>query len=201
MEEWVLGQFQESLAELGLAKPWYWDQFLAAVDRYHHMVYASAYTYRATTWFDMVLPGPAERAWLTEKYPGSFPALAPVWDRIEERWRRSGPGVEWYAHGATPVGFCSLCQLVLAGGTPDANPAEVVTHEGRKYIFCSAPCRWIFEREPARYAGHKDVVARILAGEAPGNLIELLRHFGLTEDVWGKDVAGGRYPWLAGGGR
>jgi toluene monooxygenase system protein A len=201
MEEWVLGQFQESLAEFGLAKPWYWDDFLAAVDRYHHMVYASAYTYRATTWFDMVLPGPDERAWLTEKYPGSFPALAPVWDRIEERWRRSGPGVEWYAHGATPVGFCNLCQLVLAGGTTDANRATTLTHGGRKYIFCSAPCRWIFEREPARYAAHKDVVARILAGEAPGNLLELLRHFGLTDDVWGKDVAGGRYPWLTGGAR
>jgi len=201
VEEWVLGQFLGSLAELGLARPWYWDQFLAAVDTYHHMVYASAYTYRATTWFDMVIPGPDERAWLTEKYPDSFPALAPVWDRIEERWRLSGPGVEWYAHGATPVGFCNLCQLVLAGGTPGANRAETATHAGRKYIFCSAPCRWIFEREPERYAGHKDVVARILAGEAPGNLLELLRHFGLTDDVWGKDVHGGRYPWLPGGAR
>ena len=56
---------------------------------------------------------------------------------------------------------------------------------------------WIFEREPERYAAHKDVVKRILAGEAPANLIELVQvYFGLTRTVWGKDVRGGGYPWL-----
>jgi toluene monooxygenase system protein A len=94
------------------------------------------------------------------------------------------------------VGFCNLCQIVLSGGTPRANLAQPIVHEGRKYIFCSEPCRWIFEREPERYAGHRDVVARILAGQAPGNLLELLRHFGLSDDVWGKDVRRGRYAWL-----
>src|SRR4029079_16761257 len=34
--EWILDQFQRSLDELGLARPWYWDQFLAALDVYHH---------------------------------------------------------------------------------------------------------------------------------------------------------------------
>jgi toluene monooxygenase system protein A len=73
-----------------------------------------------------------------------------------------------------------------------------VEHEGRKRIFCSEPCRWIFEREPERYAGHKEVVKRVLAGEAPANLIALLqRYFGLTYDDWGKDAHGGRYPWMA----
>src|SRR5262249_52909446 len=37
--EWVLDQFQRSLDELGLARPWYWDQWLSALDIYHHMVY------------------------------------------------------------------------------------------------------------------------------------------------------------------
>jgi toluene monooxygenase system protein A len=120
-----------------------------------------------------------------------------VWDRVTDRWRTSGPGVEWYAHGATPVAFCNLCQIVLAGGTPDANSAETLSHAGRKYIFCSAPCRRLFEAEPERYAAHKDVVARILAGEAPGNLLELLRHFDLSDAEWGKDAHGGRYPWIA----
>ena len=198
MQEWVLGQFTASLAEVGLERPWYWPHFLRAIDGYHHMVYASAYTYRATTWFDFALPGPVERDWLTSKYPGTFPALAPVWDRISERWRKSGPGVEWYSHGATPVGFCNLCQIVLAGGTPDANTAQTLSHAGRKYIFCSEPCRWIFQQEPERYAAHKDVVMRILTGEAPGNLLELLRHFGLTDDMWGKDAENGRYGWLTG---
>jgi len=87
---------------------------------------------------------------------------------------------------------------VLCGGTPLHNTAETLVYGGRKYIFCSEPCRWIFEKEPERYAGHRDVVKRILAGEAPANLIELLlKYFGLSQDVWGKDVAGGNYPWLA----
>src|SRR5207247_11091277 len=99
--------------------------------------------------------------------------------------------------GATPGGFCALCQLVLCGGTPEHNTAKVHVHDGRKYIFCSEPCLWIFKREPERYAAHKDVVKRILAGEAPANLIELVqRYFGLSRFVWGKDVRGGRYPWL-----
>jgi toluene monooxygenase system protein A len=197
VEEWILGQFQRSLAEYGLQKPWYWPQFLESLEIYHHMVYVSAYTYRATTWFDFAMPGPDERAWLRAKYPRSWPLLSPVWKRIGERWRESGPDVEWHAHGATPVTFCDLCQLVLCGGTPQHNTARVRVHDGAKYIFCSDPCEWIFMQEPERYAGHKDVVKRILAGEAPANLLELLRkYFGLTQDIWGKDVRRGDYDWM-----
>lgn len=202
MQEWILGQFERKLAELGLEKPWYWDQFLRSLDYYHHMVYASAYTYRATVWFNFALPGPDERKWLRAKYPESWPMLDPIWEQVTERWRTSGPDVEWYSHGATPVTFCDLCQLVLCGGTPLHNTAQTVVHEGKKYIFCSEPCRWIFEKEPARYEGHRDVVKRILAGEAPANLLELLRcYFNLTQEVWGRDMVAGRYPWLDPSGR
>jgi toluene monooxygenase system protein A len=197
MQEWVLEQFEQKLAELGLKKPWYWSQFVAALDYYHHMVYASAYTYRATLWFDLVLPSPEDRGWLREKYPQSWPLFEPIWEQVTQRWKTSGPGVEWYSHGATPVTFCNLCQLVLCGGTPLWNTAQTLVHEGEKYIFCSEPCRWIFQQEPERYASHRDVVKRILAGEAPANLLELLRsYFGLSQDVWGRDVARGGYGWL-----
>jgi toluene monooxygenase system protein A len=197
MEEWVLDQFLRTLEEHGLERPWYWDQFIESLDRYHHMVYASAYSYRATVWFDLPLPGPDERAWLAEKYPQTWPMFEPVWSRVADRWRESGPGVEWHSHGATPVGFCDLCQLVLCGGTPENNTAVTVSRGNAKYIFCSAPCQWIFEQEPSRYQAHKDVVKRILAGEAPANVLELVRHyFGLTPDSWGKDAERGRYRWL-----
>ena len=63
VEEWVIDQFQRALSDFGLQRPWYWEQFLSALDIYHHMVYASAYTYRATVWFNFALPGPDERAW------------------------------------------------------------------------------------------------------------------------------------------
>jgi toluene monooxygenase system protein A len=197
VEEWVIGQFADELARRGLMLPWYWPQFKQSLDYYHHMVYASAYTYRASVWFDCALPGPAERAWLAEKYPDSWPELDPVWRQVSERARVAGPGLEWFTHGTTPVTFCDLCQLVLCGGTPQHNDACVREVQGRRFIFCSEPCAWIFEREPERYAAHESVVRRILAGKAPANLLELLRtYFGLTQDTWGKDVARHAYPWL-----
>jgi toluene monooxygenase system protein A len=200
VEEWVLDQFERLLAEYGLRRPWYWEQFRAAIETYHHMVYASAYTYRASVWFDCALPGPAERRWLAAKYPGTWPLLEPVWERISERWRKAGPGLEWYVHGATPIGFCDLCQLVLCGGTPEKNSARTLRRGENKYVFCSEPCEWIFRQEPERYERHKTVVARILAGEAPANLVDLLKnYFGMAEESWGKDLAGGRYPWLSRG--
>jgi toluene monooxygenase system protein A len=90
-----------------------------------------------------------------------------------------------------------LCQLVLCGGTPLENTAQILEYKDRKYIFCSSPCLWIFRTEPDRYANHKDVVKRILSGEAPANLLELLRkYFHLTKEMWGKDMASGNYPWM-----
>lgn len=197
MQEWILEQFERSIAQHGLDRPWYWDQFLESIDLYHHMVYASAYTYRATVWFDLAVPGPEDRQWLRGKYPRTWDQLDPIWTHVTDRWRASDPDVEWYTHGATPITFCDLCQLVLCGGSPSHNTARTYEQGGRKYIFCSEPCQWIFQQESERYADHKGVVAKILAGEAPGNLMELVReYFGLTQELWGKDVARGRYPWL-----
>ena len=196
MEEWVLDQFARSLADVGLAKPWYWDQFVASIDTFHHMVYASAYSYRATVWFDCPLPSRDERAWLREHYPATWNEIDPVWERISERWRSGGPELEWYAHGTTPVGFCDLCQLVLCGGTPSQNTARTRDVGGRRYIFCSDPCERIWNDDRERYASHRGVVMRILGGEAPANLLELLRmYFGLSQDLWGKDVDRGHHDW------
>jgi toluene monooxygenase system protein A len=112
-----------------------------------------------------------------------------MWQRLEQRWQQGGPHLEWNSHGLTPIGFCNLCQLVLSGGTPQRNTAQVHTHEGQRYIFCSEPCAWIFKSDPARYAAHQDVVKRILAGKAPANLLELVRnYFQLTPESWGKDA-------------
>jgi toluene monooxygenase system protein A len=197
MHEWVLDQFLRSLDEFGLERPWYWDIFLEGLDNYHHMVYASAYSYRASVWFNFVVPGPEERAWLRAKYPASWPDFDPIWERITERWRASDPGNDFAVHGTAIVSFCDLCQLVLSNGTPRANAANTLDHDGRRYVFCSRPCRWIFQQEPARYAAHKDVVKRVLAGEAPANLVALVqRYFGLDHATWGKDAFGGDYPWL-----
>ncbi|MET0594778.1 MAG: YHS domain-containing protein [Polyangiaceae bacterium] len=197
MEEWILDQYVRSIEELGLKKPWYWDIFLNSLDYYHHMVYASAYSYRATVWFDLVVPGPDDRAWLAEKYPKSWSSFDGIWQTVTEHWQEADIGNDFAVHGTAIVSFCNLCQLVLSAGTPQKNSATSVIHDGNKYMFCSEPCRWIFERERERYAGHRDVVKRVLAGEAPANLVAILRHyFGLRHETWGKDAFRGDYPWL-----
>ena len=197
MEEWVLDQYVRSIEELGLKKPWYWDTFLTSLDNYHHMVYASAYSYRASVWFDLVVPGPAERAWLRDKYPRSWEGFDRIWQTVTECWEETDIGNDFAVHGTAIVTFCNLCQLVLSGGTPAKNTATTAVHDGQKYIFCSEPCRWIFERERDRYGGHRDIVKRVLAGEAPANLVAMLtQYFGLRFQTWGKDAFGGDYPWL-----
>ena len=86
----------------------------------------------------------------------------------------------------------------MSAGTPRNNTATVLEYEGRDYIFCSQPCRWIFLREPERYANHKDLVKRVLTGEAPADFATLLtEYFRLTPETWGKDVYAGDYDWLA----
>lgn len=114
-----------------------------------------------------------------------------------ERWQSIAPGEEYRVHAAVMIGLCDLCQLVLCNGTQLENVARTMDYNGRKYIFCSEPCRWIFEQEPARYASHKTVAERMLDGEAPAELPELIEaYFGLTPETWGKDAFGGVYPWL-----
>jgi toluene monooxygenase system protein A len=197
MEEWIVDQYQQLLDRYGMKRPWYWDTFIDALDSYHHMVYASAYTYRATVWFDMPLPSPAERAWLRRKYPRYWDDFEAIWDQVSSRWRDADPNNEFAVHGTSIIGFCDLCQLVLSCGTPRRNAATTLSRDGKKHVFCSEPCRWIFEREPERYARHDDIVKRVLAGKAPANLIAMLTgYFGLDHETWGKDACGGRYPWL-----
>ncbi len=52
VDEWIVDQYLRMLEEHGLERPWYWETFVEAVGTYHHQVYASAYTYRATVCFD-----------------------------------------------------------------------------------------------------------------------------------------------------
>jgi toluene monooxygenase system protein A len=110
------------------------------------------------------------------------------------------PASETTVHATALLGFCDLCQLPLSAGTPRNNTANVLTRDGREHIFCSQPCRWIFLREPERYAGHKDVVKRILCGEAPADFGRLLAdYFQLPTGAGGRDVYAGGYEWLFSG--
>jgi toluene monooxygenase system protein A len=93
--------------------------------------------------------------------------------------------------------FCDLCQLPLSAGTPLNNTANTLVHEGADYIFCSQPCRWIFLREPQRYANHEGLLKRVLSGEAPADFKDLVTgYFSLSPETWGRDMYAGDYDWL-----
>jgi toluene monooxygenase system protein A len=145
------------------------------------------------------MPSPSDRKWLRKKYPKYWNDMEAVWERIGARWKVVGPGSDKESSvlGTVLPTFCDLCQLPLSAGTPRNNTANTLVHEGKDYIFCSQPCRWIFLREPQRYASHEGLVKRVLSGEAPADFKDLITdYFSLNPDTWGKDVYAGDYDWL-----
>ena len=70
-----------------------------------------------------------------------------------------------------------------------------LVHEGRAYHFCSEPCRWVFELEPSRYAGHLSIIDRFLAGMIqPMDLSGGLQYMGLAPGEIGDDAHA--YAWV-----
>lgn len=190
MEEWIIRQFVDQFEDLGLEKPWYWDQFLAELDWWHHAIHLGVWTWRPTVWWNPDAGASvAEREWLTAKYPDWEQRFGPMWDVITNNVRNDEIGQT--LPETLPV-VCNLCQVPLA--TPAVPGATYLgprshMHEGRRYQFCSEPCQWIFQSDPDRYAGHTSIIDRFLAGEIqPPTLEGALAYMGLTPDVCGKDA-------------
>jgi toluene monooxygenase system protein A len=193
MEEWVVDQFMKNLAEFELERPWFWDLFVEEMEYAHHSFQLGLYAYRTTLWFDVAMPDAREREWLSDKYPGWNDTFGPHWDRLEHRWATDGEaGTLAYALPA----LCNLCQLPTLFVRPGRNTACTFELDGRKYLFCSEPCRWIFTQESERFAGHRSVVDRIAVGEAPGKLTDLHEWMDLDAPLeTGKDLRRGLDAW------
>jgi toluene monooxygenase system protein A len=193
MQEWVIQQFMRNLEEFELDLPWFWNLFLDELDYAHHSLQLGLYSYRTTLWFDEPMPSESERGWLREKYPAWAQIYQPIWDGIEDAWERQGEAAS--LSYALPA-LCNLCQLPTLFVRPGENTACSLKRDGRSYLFCSEPCRWIFEQQPDRFADHRTVVDRVVTGEAPGDLLDLYRWMGhdATEDM-GKDLHRGLDRW------
>ena len=193
MTEWVTEQFMKNLAEFDLKKPWFWDLFVEELDYAHHSFQLGLYTYRTTLWFDVAMPDRAEREWLNQKYPRWEETYGGLWDQLERRWEAGGEA-NTLSYGLPAL--CNLCQLPALFIRPGRNTACTLELDGRRYLFCSEPCRWIFQQEKSRFADHKSVVDRIVAGEAPGKLTDLHKWMGLEAPVeTGRDLRRGLDPW------
>jgi toluene monooxygenase system protein A len=193
VEEWVIEQYMRNLEEFNLELPWFWPTFLDELDYAHHGLQLAFYTYRTTLWFDQPSPSEPERAWLRAKYPTWESTYQPFWDRIEDAWQRYGEPAS-LAYGLP--GICNLCQLPTTFAAPARNTACTMRHRGRTYLFCSEPCRWIFEQQADRFAGHRSVVDRVIAGEAPSDPIALHAWMGHeTPASMGRDLRRGLAQW------
>ena len=195
MQEWIVVQFERSLLELGLEKPWFWDDFLREIDEQHHGMHLGVWFWRPTVWWNPAAGvATAERAWLEEKYPGWNDTWGHCWDVITDS------ALDGKMDQTLPVTLpvvCNMCQLPI-NFTP--GPAWTVrdfplTHEGRDYHFCSKGCQWVFEQEPDRYKGHLSLVDRFLAGQIqPPDLGGALKYMGLGLGEMGEDAL--KFSWV-----
>lgn len=194
IEEWIIDQFLRNTADLGLRKPWYWDRFLRELDQVSHALHLVGIWYwRPTVWWNPKAGiAPAERRWLNEKYPGWDESWGQLWDVIIRNVQEGELDL------TLPLTFpmlCSLDQLPICEARPGTIEPHVLDYQGRRYCFCSDVCRWIFEREPEKFAGHTTLIDRFLAGEIqPPTLEGALAYMGLTPETMGQDAE--NYAWV-----
>jgi toluene monooxygenase system protein A len=191
MLEWIIKQFNDQFRDLGLERPWYWELFLQELDWLHHALHLGTWFKRRTVWWtpDAGVSF-AEREWLEAKYPGWHDRFGTFWQTIAANVRS---GDIAHTHQETLFVVCNLCQIPMCSPTIGV-PPQLVTHNGRVYTFCSDPCRWIFEQNPARYAGHLSIIDRFLAGDIqPPNVAGVLAYMGLPPAEQGTDAM--NYAW------
>lgn len=196
--EWIVNQFERAITDLGLDRPWYWDNFLRTLDSYHHAFHMGVWYWRPTVWWNpRAGVNPDERDWLEEKYPGWNDTFGRMWDVVTDNILDER--VDLTVPATLPL-ICNICQIPIVGvpgagwGTGAGVRDVHLTLEGRRYHFCSEECRWIFELEPGRYAGHLTVVDRFLAGQIqPMDLGGALQYMGLAPGEMGDDADG--YTW------
>ena len=186
MLEWIIKQFNDQLRDLGLERPWYWELFLQELDWLHHALHLGTWFKRLTVWWNPDAGVSfAEREWLEAKYPGWHDRFGTFWQTIAENVRNGNIA---HTHQETLFVVCNLCQIPMCSPTIGV-PPQLVTYNGRVYTFCSDPCRWIFEQNPARYAGHLSIIDRFLGGLIqPPDSMGVLAYMGLTPAEQGTDA-------------
>lgn len=202
MQEWIIKQFMDQFRDFGMDLPWYWGDFLNELEWYHHAIHLGIWFWRPTVWWNPDAGvSAAERDWLEEKYPGWSKSFGRWWDVIADNVRQGR--IEMTYPETFPM-LCNICQIPIvtpagqAAGYLASGEPHILDRDGRRYNFCSRPCRWIFESNPARFAGHQTLVDRFLAGHIqPPTLEGALQYMGLSPSERGDDAQG--YRWEADG--
>lgn len=198
MEEFINKQFIDTFRDFGLEKPWYWDQLLNEMNWVHHAYHIGVYFWRPTVWWNPVAgTSPAEREWLEEKYPGWNESFGKYWDVMGQNVRDGHP--ELTLPETFPM-VCNSCQIPVctpagyAAGYLDSPLPHILDLNGRRYTFCSEPCKWVFEQDPGQFQGHLSIIDRFLGGVIqPATIPGALEYMGLSPEECGVD--GTNYSW------
>lgn len=167
MEEWIIKQFVDQFRDFGLELPWYWDTFINELEWYHHALHLGVWTWRPTLWWNPDAGvSTAQREWLQSKYPDWEKQFGSYWDLITENIRNNR--IENTYPETFPV-VCNLCQLPIVSLSSTEAPTKAVKYKGRTYNFCCEPCKWIFELNRERYAGHLSIVDRLKSRSYPAS--------------------------------
>jgi toluene monooxygenase system protein A len=201
MNEWIIKQFIDQFRDFGLERPWYWnEQFLGELEWYHHALHLGIWTWRPTVWWNPDAGmSPPEREWLEEKYPGWNDSFGKYWDVITANIRAGQP--ELTLPETFPM-VCNMCQIPVVSPAGYAagflkSPAPLLLDlDGRRYTFCSEPCKWIFEQNPGRFKGHLGLIDRFLGGLIqPPDLGGALAYMGLSPEECGQDATNYAWAW------
>ena len=188
-EEWVIAQFDRSLGDLGLERPWYWDIFLDELKWFHHGQHLGVWLLPNTVWWNPPAGvTPAERDWLEQQYPGWNETFGRCWDVITKNvldGNREKIQLEIF-----PI-ICHMSNLAITGIPGDRFRVRdyYLDYEGRRYHFGSEVDRWIFLQEPARYKDYRNILDRYLDGTIqPPTNEGFLQYMALDEKSWGRDA-------------
>ena len=196
MEEWIIDQFVRTIQDYGLKRPWYWDEFIAGLDVWHHSLQMGEWFWRPTLWWKPVGVDAESREWLIEKYPN--------WELLYgDKWRVMAENIAaGNMHRALPETLpwlCNYCHLPTCNATYGYDGKwrvrnHSLVHNGVRYHFCTRTCRQIWW-EDRDALNNKTVVERFLAGDIqPMDVPGILGYMGLTPDVFGDDAGG--YDWV-----
>lgn len=198
MEEWIMKQFLDMFTDFGMKKPWYWDIFLDELEWFHHGQQLGVWFWRNAVWWNPDAGvSPEEREWLEEKYPGWNANHGKKWDVItknaqEGKTEKLGP--------QTLPMICNTCHLpIVRPSDPQKNHIHPYVSEvdGRKYSFCSEPCKWIFDTQPGRYDSFESIVDRMVGGQIqPPTPAGAISYMGLTQKTMGQDAD--NFAWAKG---
>ncbi|MGU7814810.1 toluene monooxygenase [Burkholderia sp. AW49-1] len=195
MREWIVGQFERTLIDLGLDLPWYWDQMINEFDYQHHAYQMGIWFWRPTVWWNPAAGmTPDCRDWLEDKYPGWNDTFGKAWDVIIENL------IAGKTHLTVPETLpivCNMSQLPICaipgnGWNVKDYPLD---YHGRTYHFNSEIDRWVFQQDPLRYRDHLTLVDRFLAGHIqPPDLMGALKYMSLAPGESGDDAH--QYAWV-----